>query len=58
MPDAAVVRSAVGPFAWVVFEDMASAAPDNDSLVVVASVRSVAARLAMSKDTVARPWLA
>jgi DNA-binding transcriptional ArsR family regulator len=54
MPDAAAVRSMVGPYAWVVFEDMAASLRTGDSPVVKASVRSVAARLAMSKDTVAR----
>jgi DNA-binding IclR family transcriptional regulator len=54
MPDATAVRSLVGPFAWVVFEDMASNSLGDESAVVVASVRSIAARLAMSKDTVAR----
>ena len=55
LPAGADARTTVGPFAWVVFEDMASRSGTGEVPVVVAdSVRSVASRLAFSKDTVAR----
>ena len=49
------IRRRVGPTAWAVFEELAlSAVGTRDACTASVSVRSLATRLGMSKDTVAR----
>lgn len=49
------VRRRLGPTAWVVFEELLLASTgDSDECVASVSVRSLAALLDLSKDTVAR----
>ena len=54
-PRAAALRRRLGPTAWVVLEQLltSSTGPEGDCRAC-ASVRTLAAELAMSKDTVAR----
>jgi len=52
------VRRRVGPTAWAVFEELAlSSDGPLDACIASVSVRSLATRLGMSKDTVARALL-
>lgn len=53
--DTAELRRRLGPTAWVVFEELllASTGP-NEACHASVSVRSLAARLGLAKDTVAR----
>ena len=54
-PRAAVLRRRLGPTAWVVLEQLlAVSTGEADCCRVCVSVRTLAAELAMSKDTVAR----
>ncbi len=49
------IRRRVGPTAWAVFEELAlSSTGPRDACTASVSVRSLARRLGMSKDTVAR----
>ena len=49
------IRRRVGPTAWAVFEELAlNSRGPRDACTASVSVRSLAARLGMSKDTVAR----
>jgi DNA-binding transcriptional MocR family regulator len=49
------IRRRVGPTAWAVFEELAlSSTGPRDACTASVSVRSLADRLGMSKDTVAR----
>lgn len=49
------IRRRVGPTAWVVFEELAlRSVGARDACTASVSVRSLATRLGMSKDTVAR----
>lgn len=49
------IRRRVGPTAWAVFEELAlSSVGTRDACTASVSVRSLATRLGMSKDTVAR----
>jgi DNA-binding transcriptional ArsR family regulator len=51
----AELRRRLGSTAWVVFEELLlSSTGDGDGCVASVSVRSLAARLGLSKDTVAR----
>lgn len=53
--DAARVRRDVGPMAWCVLEVLAcSPVPGDDDTIVLASVRSLASQLGVSKNTVHR----
>jgi hypothetical protein len=54
LPSSRVMRSQVGPLAWVVLEELALwAEPDMEELAIEASVRDLAASLAVGKDAVA-----
>ena len=49
------IRRQVGPTAWVVFEELLLASTDTpDGWVASVSIRALAGRLGLAKDTVAR----
>ena len=49
------LRSRLGPTAWVVFEELLLASTGNrDGCVASVSIRTLASRLGLAKDTVAR----
>ena len=54
-PAAQAMRAAVGPYAWVVLEELASGGcVEHGRVVVEASVRALASSTGLSKDAVAR----
>jgi hypothetical protein len=54
-PDADELRCRLGPASWTVLEAMMQRASETDAgLAVAVSIRSLAASLGLSKDTIAR----